>query len=263
MRRIVHLSDLHFGRVGAETVASLESAVRALSPDLLVVSGDLTQRARTYQFREAAEFLGRFSCAQVVVPGNHDLPFFNLAARFKHPFTRYTQYIHPELEPVYEDDEMLVAGISTPQPKHWTRGELTGLSVKRLRALLEGAGKKIKILVSHHPLEIFRPGPARELLAYGPDVLLAGHLHRSSSAVTATVHPPSHRSAVLVQAGTSTSTRLRGESNTFNLLQIESGRVAVTRYTMDGPGKPFVQNDSVPFVLEEAGWNCATACHLS
>jgi 3',5'-cyclic AMP phosphodiesterase CpdA len=262
MRKLVHVSDLHFGKVGRETVAALEGSIRALDPDVLVVSGDLTQRARTQQFREAAEFLQRFDCAQVVVPGNHDLPFFNLAARFKTPFTKYATHIHPDIEPFYEDEEVVVVGISTPQPRYWTRGELTSASLEKVKERLSSATNKVKILVSHHPLEIFQPGPGRQLLDYEPDVLLAGHLHASSAAVTTTVHPHAHRSAILVQAGTSTSTRLRGEHNAFNLLQVERNRMVVVRYTSRPGGGAFTAVNETPFVLAEEGWEGGTASAL-
>src|SRR4029077_8283305 len=111
MRTIVHLSDVHFGRVNATIVDPLEAAIRAIAPDLVTVSGDFTQRARRSQFRAARAFLDRLPTPQLVVPGNHDVPLFNLPARFLDPFGGYRRYISPDLEPAYQDDELIVVGL--------------------------------------------------------------------------------------------------------------------------------------------------------
>ena len=92
MRTIVHLSDLHFGRVNAALIEPLVRVVREVEPDLVAISGDLTQRARSYQFQEARLFLDTLPKPQIVVPGNHDIPLHNLFARFVEPLTRYKRY---------------------------------------------------------------------------------------------------------------------------------------------------------------------------
>src|SRR5438128_266924 len=113
MKKIVHLSDLHFGRVDAALVEPLVRAVAGAAPDLIVVSGDLTQRARSSQFREARAFLGRLPRPQVVVPGNHDVPLYDVVERFRRPLEKFRRHITDDLEPFYEDDEMVVAGVNT------------------------------------------------------------------------------------------------------------------------------------------------------
>src|SRR5947209_17508821 len=113
MRKIVHLSDLHFGRVDDRMVGPLAEAVRDAGPSVVVVSGDLTQRARSRQFQEARAFLDSLPHPQVVVPGNHDVPLWDVLARFRAPLEKFRRYISDDLEPFYEDGEMVVAGLNT------------------------------------------------------------------------------------------------------------------------------------------------------
>src|SRR5438270_5236116 len=113
MRTLVHLSDLHFGRVDIAIVEPLIETIRGLNPDLVAVSGDLTQRARSAEFKQARAFLDALPSPQIVVPGNHDVPLHNVFARFVTPFEKYRRWVNDTLEPVYEDDEMIVMGINT------------------------------------------------------------------------------------------------------------------------------------------------------
>ena len=113
MRTLVHLSDLHFGRIDPSLVEPLRRAVTDAQPDLIVISGDFTQRARRSQFAAAREFLDSLKMKTLIVPGNHDIPLFDLVERFAAPLTRYRQFISAELEPEYEDDEMIVIGVNT------------------------------------------------------------------------------------------------------------------------------------------------------
>ncbi|MGB9178581.1 MAG: metallophosphoesterase, partial [Pyrinomonadaceae bacterium] len=113
MRTIVHLSDLHFGRVDYSVVKPLIEHVKEAKPDLVAVSGDLTQRARTAQFKEAREFLDALPQPQIIVPGNHDVPLHNVFARFLQPLDKYRRHITDDLEPFYADEEIAVLGLNT------------------------------------------------------------------------------------------------------------------------------------------------------
>src|SRR5215213_10849083 len=113
MRRIVHLSDLHFGRVNPVLIDPLIRTVTEVEPDLVAVSGDLTQRARAYQFQQARSFLDALPKPQIVVPGNHDIPLHNPFARFVERLTKYKHYITNDLDPIYEDEELAVLGVNT------------------------------------------------------------------------------------------------------------------------------------------------------
>src|SRR5438105_13800532 len=122
MRTIVHLSDLHFGRTDDALLTPLASVIAKLAPDLIAVSGDLTQRARTAEFQAARAFLDRLPKPQIIVPGNHDVPLHNIVARFTRPLAKYQRYMTADLEPFYADDEMAVLRINTPRSLTFRRG---------------------------------------------------------------------------------------------------------------------------------------------
>src|SRR6185295_3827867 len=124
MRTIVHLSDLHFGRLDARLVPPLLAAIRDLSPALLAISGDLTQRARRKQFAEARDFLRAIECPCLVVPGNHDVPLYDVARRFLRPLARYKAFITDDLEPVHVDAEMVVMGLNSARSLSFGGGRL-------------------------------------------------------------------------------------------------------------------------------------------
>src|ERR1044071_3559946 len=113
MRTLVHLSDIHFGAVDEALIGPLIQKVNEIKPDLVAVSGDLTQRARTHQFEAAREFLGALPKPQIVVPGNHDIPLRDVLSRFARPLDKYRRYITDNLRPFYADDEIVVAGVNT------------------------------------------------------------------------------------------------------------------------------------------------------
>ena len=116
MKSLVHMSDVHFGRVDEAVVQAIVPLIHSLEPSLVVVSGDLTQRAKPHQFRAARSFLDSLPQPQVVVPGNHDVPLYNVFQRFFQPLRKYRRFISQDLEPFYADDEIAVAGINTARP---------------------------------------------------------------------------------------------------------------------------------------------------
>jgi predicted MPP superfamily phosphohydrolase len=136
MRTIVHLSDLHFGRVNPSLLDPLLTVVRDVAPDVVAISGDLTQRARSYQFQQARSFLDALPKPQIVVPGNHDIPLHNLFARFLEPLTKYKLYITDDLQPVYEDEEVAIVGVNTARSLTFKGGRINETQVSRLREKL-------------------------------------------------------------------------------------------------------------------------------
>src|SRR5436305_1611751 len=113
MRTVLHLSDLHFNKVDPRKADALLDAARALGPDLVVISGDLTQRARSRQFIAARRFLDQLPKPQLVVPGNHDIPTWNIWKRVMDPLTHYRRYISNQLEPTFIDSELIAVGVNT------------------------------------------------------------------------------------------------------------------------------------------------------
>src|ERR1039457_5835017 len=228
MRTLVHLSDLHFDRIDQALVTPLIALVTESHPDLVVVSGDLTQRARTEQFKQARRFLDALPTPQIIVPGNHDIPLHNVFNRFVRPLEKYRRYITDVLEPAYIDEEIAVLGINTARSLTIKNGRVNEAQIARARARLCALDDHItKIIVTHHPFDLPERYDDRNLVGSAPiamnmfsncgaDLLLAGHLHASHAGNTSARYKIAGYSALVVQAGTATSTRGRGESNSFN-----------------------------------------------
>jgi predicted phosphohydrolase len=125
MRTVAHLSDPHFGRIDRATVQALIATVTEARPDIVVVSGDLTQRAKGSEFQEARQFLEALPSPQIVVPGNHDVPLYNVLARALKPLRNYQRYISKELEPFYCDDEIAIVGINTARSLTFKGGRIS------------------------------------------------------------------------------------------------------------------------------------------
>ena len=131
MRTVIHVSDLHFGSILLPTLEPLLEIMWSLKPDLVIVSGDLTQRAKVEQFREAAAFIARMPSPRIVVPGNHDIPLYDVLRRFTAPLERYKEFITTDLSPVYFDDELAAIGINSA--RSLTSGECRDISARLLR----------------------------------------------------------------------------------------------------------------------------------
>lgn len=266
MRTLVHLSDLHFGRIAHAVIAPLLRTVAELAPDVVAVSGDLTQRAHTQEFKEARAFLDALPSPQIVVPGNHDVPLYNLWGRFFYSLTKYRRYISDDLAPFYADEEIAILGINTARALTVKGGRINIAQVARIRERL-GAGttEATKILVTHHPFELPPAhrgsdivGRARivmeTLAACGVDVLLAGHMHRTYAAHTATRYGIRGHSALVVQAGTATSTRGRGEANAFNVIRIARPHITVMGFTWQPERSTFMPDTTRHFRFTPDGW---------
>lgn len=231
MRTIIHISDLHFGRADDAVLEPLIGAIDHLRPDFIAVSGDLTQRARPEQFRRARQFLDRLAYPRIVVPGNHDVPLYNVFARFSSPLRNYERYITADLEPFYSDDEIAVLGINTARSLTFKDGRINERQVMaacaRFGAMPAGT---LKILVTHHPFDVPAGTGERELVGRarmamevfagcGVDMLLSGHLHTGRVGTTHARFAIEGHAALVIQAGTATSTRTRKEFNAFNVVR--------------------------------------------
>ncbi|GAA4221654.1 3',5'-cyclic AMP phosphodiesterase CpdA [Sagittula marina] len=232
MKRVLHLSDLHYGKDRADLEDPLLKTIDRLAPDLVAISGDFTQRARRGQFDRAATFLDRLSVPWLAVPGNHDTPLDNLWVRLTKPWKRYKRAIHGELEPVFEDDGMVVVGVNTVNRFAWQRGKLSNRRVKRACRAFGDHDERSRLVMLHHPLQ-HGPEVEKRLMAgaddalkafaeCGAQIVLSGHLHN-------TVISPFRAwpQLLFVQAGTCLSSRVRGEENMFNVLDLTADSVRV------------------------------------
>ena len=271
MPRLIHLSDLHFGAHEPKLVEAVESRIHEAKPDLVVISGDFTQRARTEQFKEACRFMTRLKDAghEVLgVPGNHDVPLYDVLRRFLSPLTRYKRYIDGTLCPYHELDGAAVLGINTARSLTFKDGRLSTEQIEFIQSTFAKARPKPRILVTHHPLfalpvddgqalgkAIGRQELALDAIAEaGVDLLLAGHNHRASTHSArdlATRAGP----ALVIQAGTATSTRLRDEEQSFNRIDIEGERVTLT--VQRWQGQAFVSGDEQTYAREGDHWRLA------
>jgi 3',5'-cyclic AMP phosphodiesterase CpdA len=243
MRTLVHISDLHFGRVDNQLLAPLRELIGDLRPHVVLVSGDLTQRARSAQFRQARHYLDTLPMPQIVVPGNHDIPLYNVAARFFRPLVKYRRHITPDLAPEYIDDEIAVLGLNTARSLTFKDGRVNREQVEFLRHRFASLPREVtRVVVTHHPFDlpphhddddlVDRAPMAMDVFSRcGVDLLVAGHLHTSHSHNTAERYEIDGYAALVVQAGTATSTRSRGETNSFNVLRVKHNEIQVERYS--------------------------------
>jgi len=275
MRTLVHLSDLHFGRADASLLDPLVTLVQSLAPDLIAVSGDLTQRARTSQFKAARAFLDRLPIPQIIVPGNHDVPLYDVVTRFARPLARYRRYITDDLEPWFIDEEIAVLGINTARALTFKHGRINEAQIDRMQERLCSLPRSMtKVIVTHHPFDlpigygagelVGRAALAREWLsACECDVLLAGHLHLGGAGEGSLRRGALGHEPLIVQAGTATSTRGRGESNSFNVIAIEPKHIEVSRWSWRVADGVFEASGSERCERTDAGWKHQRAHSIS
>tara|TARA_R110000868_G_scaffold35025_14_gene125925 strand:+ start:2805 stop:3665 length:861 start_codon:yes stop_codon:yes gene_type:complete len=255
MARIAHLSDIHFGANDPRIVDAATAWLEERRPDLVVISGDFTQRARVDQFRAASAWLNRLRSAGLkllVVPGNHDVPLYDVVRRFMAPLDRYKRYISSDLCPFYEDAEVAILGLNTARSLTIKDGRINHDQMEILRQRLATvAADKTRILVTHHPLfamPIGRGGELSEAVGQHEDAIqaareagvhlaLAGHFHQTY-AESATKMVEQAGGALVIQAGTATSTRLRNdEPQSFNWLHVHrNNEVELQVIVWDGSG---------------------------
>ena len=265
MRTIIHLSDLHFGRIDPAIPDPLVKFIRELKPELVVISGDLTQRARTVEFLAAKEFLAAIPFPQVVVPGNHDVPLYNILSRFARKLDHYSRHISPDLQPFYADAEIVVAGVNTARAWTWKDGRINQAQLEKLRGLLHAAPPRAtRIVVTHHPFDLPAGAAGRVLgrsrLAMKTlaeckvDLLLAGHFHIADTGQTAKRYKMAGYSAIIVSSGTSTSTRGRGHPNSFNVIRVEPPGIEIERRVWRRESGAFEVLSVERFRRSDVGW---------
>lgn len=228
MSVLLQISDTHFGTEQAPVVDALTRLTHQQRPDVLVLSGDITQRARPTQFQAARAFVDRLGVSVLAVPGNHDIPLFDLWTRLRRPYGRYTAAFGTDLEPVHRSPDLLVVCVNTTRPWRHQQGEVSALQIDRVARLLESAEPaQLRVVVVHQPAAVARAedrsdrlhGHAVALQRWaeaGADLVMGGHIHLPYVL-------PLHglaRPLWAVQAGTAISSRVReGVPNSVNLLR--------------------------------------------
>jgi len=265
--RLVHLSDLHFGAHDEELVEAVEQQVDQLKPDLVVISGDFTQRARTEQFRQACEFLERLrerGHEAIGVPGNHDVPLYDVLRRFLSPLARYRRFLDETLCPFVELPDVAVLGINTARSLTFKDGRMNKQQVEFIReTFARVASDKMRVIVTHHPLFALEVGGeveraiGRQELALdaveesGVDMVLAGHAHHASSQDAGDLVTRAG-GVLVVQAGTATSTRVREQEQSFNTIDIAGVSTTITVHAWNGD--EFEANDARRYQWQDGRW---------
>lgn len=233
MKTVLHISDTHFGTERPHVVTALERLAHAQTPDLLILSGDITQRARAIEFKAAHAFVERLAIpARVAIAGNHDIPLFDVATRIFLPYSRYCRAFGSELEPIHDSPELLVITVRTTRRYRHIEGEVSSAQIARVAQRLEQAGdRQLRIVVTHQPVHVTHAIDEEHLLRghqqaisrwaeAGVDLILGGHIHRPFTAALHEHLADLPRRVWAVQAGTAVSSRIRHDSNnSINLIR--------------------------------------------
>ena len=254
--RMAHLSDLHFGHHDEALALTLEPELDAQKLDLVVISGDFTQDGTEDEFKIAREFIDSLSAPVFAVPGNHDVPQINFFRRLLSPYALYRRYIDSNLEPFVEIKGVAIAGLRTSRrftpDMNWSNGFLDRKQIRALEGRLAVASPDaIRVIVAHHPLLYPEEGePKRqrrvrradralqEFSRLGIRLVLSGHFHLSyirthehPSAVEEGAPDGLRRASaapiLVAQTSSTTSTRLRGHPNAYNLIDIEDDHIQI------------------------------------
>lgn len=251
--RLVHLSDLHFGAVDPVLPEALRTAVLQAEPEVMIVSGDLTQRGRAREFVEARAFLDSIPLPQLVVPGNHDVPrWWVVWERFRRPWRHFRRLVQEDLEPVWSQPGLFVMGTNSARTAgwhlDWSRGRLSHHQMARLVKLGQAAdADALRVLVVHHPPAAPPQGTRRHLIGRqrefsqavnlaGVDLVLAGHFHISYAQTLRLSGGSAARNCVLSAVSTAISHRLKGEPNGFHVIEGDARQLTVQACGWNGTG---------------------------
>lgn len=255
MSVLLQISDTHFGTERPAVVHALAVFAAELAPELVVLSGDITQRATARQFTTARGFCDRLGAPVLAIPGNHDIPLFNPLARLLWPYARHRRAFGQELEPVHASPDFLVVGVKTTRRWRHQHGQLSGPQVDRVAARLRQAVRgQLRVVVVHQPVAVPTQRDARDLLRghvqavrtwtqAGADVIAGGHIHLPYVLALHARDAGLARRAWCVQAGTAVSSRTRREAgNSVNVLRHHagSGTAEVERWDYEDGRQAFV-----------------------
>ncbi len=242
MTLLLQISDTHFGTERPPVLRALQQFVQVQRPDTVLLSGDITQRARTAQFKAARAFMDQLGVSRsLVIPGNHDIPLFHLGARLFSPYRHFCREFGPELEPVIDTPALLVLGLNTTRWYRHKNGEVSDEQVERVARRLAGAAPaQLRVIVVHQPVAVTEHIDDTNLLRgreravqrwseAGADLILGGHIHLPFVIDLTQRWPALPRHLWAVQAGTALSSRVRGDiGNSMNLVRHDAAeRLAI------------------------------------
>lgn len=254
--KIIHISDLHFGRVNEPLVPLLSESIRSHQPDILIISGDFTQIGSEKEFAQARAFIEALNIPALSVPGNHDVPAYDLWERFKSPYENYREAIGENLEPAYQNDQAAFLGINSARRAlphwNWANGAVSDKQRRRIQEYFSNVDlNKWRICILHHPvhktvnlpIDVKVFGAGRTLKCFEQskvDLVLTGHVHHASVSVLG-----DNFSTVYLSASTAFSTRKRFQNNGYNLVQLDHDKLEIDIYTLHEDEKAFVKCENL------------------
>lgn len=265
MSIVLQISDPHFGTEQPPVVAALLRLASTLQADVALFSGDITQRARRRQWQAAHEFAQRLPAKRVLaVPGNHDIPLFNVFARVFAPYAGFAAAFAADLEPTLDLPDLLIICVNTTRPRRHKDGEVSMEQLERVCERLHRArAEQVRVVVTHQPVHVIRPNDAANLLhgaeqavrqwsAAGADLFVGGHIHLPYVRALSERYSGLPRRGWCVQAGTATSHRVRGSiPNSVNVIRCDGSLTcSVERWDFSATLDEFEKVESFPLELE-------------
>ncbi|MEN9502732.1 MAG: hypothetical protein RI964_2017 [Pseudomonadota bacterium] len=259
--QLVHISDLHFGREQPVVLRALLQTLQQLQPNVVVISGDLTQRAKTSEYRAARAFLQALSMPYLIIPGNHDMAAWRVWERFCYPWRKWRHYVNANLQPVVSGADFVAVGVNTARRMQaawdWSRGCINATQVaETCESFAEATGDTLRLVVAHHPFWLPLDSLHRGVIGGGQaalnafqqssvDIILGGHVHQAYMQVV--------QGMIISHAGTTFSRRLLpGQPNSFNVIRGDRARLTLQRWAWQG--QCFVGVDEQHFQREVQGW---------
>lgn len=261
MTCLAHISDLHFGRTQAKLIDALQQCFQAIHPDLIIISGDVTQNAKHREFRQARQFLQSLEQPYFIVPGNHDISGINLPERFFQPWRKWQRYISPHKEPILHQAAFTIVGVNTVRRANlhpdWSRGHINAQQTAHLQQVFAHAkAQALRIVVAHHPFWlpqalqkrglVGRRDQALQVLQNSDvDLVLGGHVHVAFAR--------SLKGILVSHAGTTLSNRLMAQHpNSFNLMRGDRRHLSIEQW--EWQGERFAQRHCQDFQRTVQGW---------
>lgn len=267
MKALLQISDPHFGTERASVVAALHALCRHLAPEVVVVSGDITQRARRKQFAAARAFVDSLDAPRaLVIPGNHDVPLFDVLTRIVAPYREHRRVFGDDLEPELDAEDLLVLCVNTTRAYRHKHGEVSETQIERVAERLRAARpEQVRVVVTHQPAAVFRPGDAHDRLrggepalrawaAAGADIVLGGHIHFPYLLAMHERLDDLERRLWVLNAGTATSSRTRHEAdNSVNCIRYAPFEAHVQRWDYGEVAERFELVSELTLALDRSG----------